>query len=129
MTTQTHSKPQRQLSVQRIMLSIEGLTVFLSSIALYWQIGANGWMFVLLLLAPDLTFIVYMLDKSLGTKAYNIMHTYTFPISLGMISLLTGWQLGIALALIWTAHIGMDRILGYGLKYETGFKDTHLTRA
>jgi hypothetical protein len=28
--------------------------------------------------------------------------------------------------LIWTAHIGFDRMLGYGLKYPTRFKDTHL---
>lgn len=129
MTTQTQSSTQMQFSPQRIMLSIEGLTVFLTSIALYWHIGANGWIFVLLLLAPDLTFIAFMLNKSIGTLAYNIMHTYTLPISLGVISFLLGWQLGIALALIWTAHIGMDRIIGYGLKYETGFKDTHLTRA
>jgi hypothetical protein len=25
-------------------------------------------------------------------------------------------------------HIGMDRALGFGLKYETDFKDTHLGR-
>ncbi|MCS4316879.1 hypothetical protein M2407_001178 [Serratia sp. BIGb0234] len=29
-------------------------------------------------------------------------------------------------ALIWGAHIGFDRALGYGLKYASGFADTHL---
>jgi Domain of unknown function (DUF4260) len=33
-----------------------------------------------------------------------------------------------AVALIWFAHIGMDRTVGYGLKYPTSFKDTHLQR-
>jgi hypothetical protein len=30
------------------------------------------------------------------------------------------------LSLIWTAHIGFDRLLGFGLKYSNRFKDTHL---
>ena len=34
----------------------------------------------------------------------------------------------IKLGLIWLAHIGMDRAIGYGLKYPTNHKDTHLQR-
>ncbi|KKB35215.1 hypothetical protein QY97_01956 [Bacillus thermotolerans] len=34
----------------------------------------------------------------------------------------------LAVGLIWSAHIGMDRAIGYGLKYSTHFKDTHLNR-
>jgi len=33
-----------------------------------------------------------------------------------------------ALALILAAHIAAARALGYGLKYASGFKDTHLGR-
>ena len=128
MSAQIQSNTQTQVSYQRIMLHIEGLAVFLSSIALYWYIGANGWMFILLLLVPDLVFLIYMMDKALGMKAYNLVHTYIVPIVLTVLSLLTGWQLGIALGLIWTAHIGMDRLVGYGLKYSAEGKDTHLTR-
>lgn len=128
MTTQVQRTTHTQLSQQRIMLHIEGLVVFLSTIALYWHIGANGWMFILLLLAPDLAFLAYMVNKSVGIQLYNLVHTYTLSISLAVISLLAGWQLGIALGLIWTAHIGLDRLVGYGFKYGSEGKDTHLQR-
>ena len=31
-----------------------------------------------------------------------------------------------ALALVWLAHIGLDRLLGMGLKYNDRFAHTHL---
>ncbi len=122
------TKQSKTLTPQRIMLSVEGLLVFISSIAIYGYIGGNWWVFIALLFVPDLVFIIYMLDKTIGTTAYNIMHTYSIPIALGLTSLLGGWQLGLVLSLIWFAHIGMDRTIGYGLKYHTEFKDTHLNR-
>jgi len=130
--TNTNDKTQietKSMSLPRMMLSVEGLTVFISSIAAYWFVGANWWMFLILLLSPDLVFIIYMMDKRIGTIAYNIMHTYTLPVAMMMVSLFAGWQLGITLAIIWFAHIGMDRTVGYGLKYQSDFKDTHLQRA
>jgi len=39
-----------------------------------------------------------------------------------------GRETGVAISLIWIAHIGIDRVLGYGLKYPTAFKDTHLQK-
>ena len=128
MTTQIQSSVQIQLSQQRIMLHIEGLAIFLASIGLYWYMGANGWLFIFLLFAPDLAFLVYVINKSIGVQVYNIAHTYSLSISLAVISLLLGWQFGIALGLIWTAHIGLDRLVGYGLKYGAENKDTHLQR-
>ena len=73
--------------------------------------------------------IIYMMDKKLGKMAYNIVHSYSMPISIGIIALMMDWQLGILLTIIWFAHIGMDRTVGYGLKYHSDFKDTHLQRA
>ena len=41
-----------------------------------------------------------------------------------------GWwqdhRLAAAAGLVWLAHIGMDRLLGYGLKYDDHFQHTHL---
>lgn len=118
----------QKLSLPRIMLSLEGLIVLMSSIVAYWYIGGNGWLFIALLLVPDLTFIVYMMNQFIGTVAYNIVHTYTLPLILLTLALVVGWQMGIMLSLIWFAHIGMDRTIGYGLKYQTAFKDTHMNR-
>jgi len=131
MTEATMSNTQieaKSMSIQRMMLSLEGLTVFISSIAAYGFIGGNWWLFALLLLSPDLVFIIYAMNKVAGTHAYNVVHSYSLPVALGILSLIGGWQLGLTLAIIWFAHIGMDRTIGYGLKYVSDFKDTHLQR-
>jgi hypothetical protein len=62
-----------------------------------------------------------------GAVAYNTLHTYVDPLALGTIGLLAGSDRSVQIALIWFAHIGVDRLLGYGLKYPTAFKDTHFS--
>lgn len=122
--TDTHPK----VSAPRIMLHVEGLVVFITSLAAYGYLGGNWWIFFGLLLAPDLAFAIYVLNKSAGITAYNLVHTYSVPLVLGMVAVAAGWQFGLLLCIIWATHIGMDRTVGYGLKYQTGFKDTHLKR-
>jgi hypothetical protein len=97
------------------------------SILLYWQSGGNWWLFLLLLLAPDLSMLGYLAGPKLGASVYNTVHTYLLPAVLAVIGWLTVSELLLHLALIWFAHIGMDRLLGYGLKYSTALKDTHLS--
>jgi hypothetical protein len=63
-----------------------------------------------------------------GCGPYNSVHTYVLPVVLGFVGVLTESSLATKLALIWFTHIGLDRALGYGLKYPTQFKDTHLQR-
>jgi hypothetical protein len=79
-------------------------------------------------LAPDLSMIGYAGGPKLGSLTYDVAHTYTLPVALGTIGVLGGYDAAIQVSLIWLAHIGMDRMLGYGLKYPTGFKDSHLQR-
>lgn len=110
------------------MLHLEGVAVLALSVVLYSYFGFSWWYFAIFLLAPDLTGLFYFIDKPLFTLIYNLGHTLIFPLALGGLSLLIGSSLGIQIALIWLAHIGMDRAVGYGLKYPTAFKDTHLNR-
>jgi hypothetical protein len=63
-----------------------------------------------------------------GAVVYDLLHTEVFAVALGTVGILADSNLTTRLALIWLAHIGMDRLLGYGLKYPTAFKDTHLGR-
>jgi hypothetical protein len=63
-----------------------------------------------------------------GALVYNVGHTYALPLALGAIGAGLSNALVGAVALIWSAHIGMDRALGYGLKQPSGFYDTHLSR-
>jgi hypothetical protein len=108
------------------LLRLESASVLVVSLLAYrWSHGS--WMlFVLLFLLPDLSMIGYALNARVGAITYNTLHTYVGPLLLaayaGVSDHQTLWQLSI----IWIAHIGLDRMLGFGLKYPTRFKDTHL---
>ena len=64
----------------------------------------------------------------IGAAAYDVAHTYSLPIVLAAIGLIAGAEIAVQLGLIWITHIGVDRAIGYGMKYPSGFKDTHLQR-
>jgi hypothetical protein len=111
-----------------VLLRIEGAAVLASTLALYQWHGGNWLLFALLLLAPDLAALGYFAGPRVGAAIYNAAHLYALPIALGVYGVLGGNALAFSLALIWAAHIGMDRMLGYGLKYPSAFQDTHLGR-
>jgi hypothetical protein len=110
------------------LLRLEGLAVLFAAVAAYAWLGGSWTQFALLLLAPDLAMIGYRFGPAVGAAAYNAVHTTLAPAALGAVGLALGAPEMQALALIWIAHIGLDRALGYGLKYSTGFGDTHLGR-
>jgi Domain of unknown function (DUF4260) len=83
-------------------------------------------LFGALFLAPDISMLPYLVNVRVGAACYNAAHTVTCAALLGGADLLTSRSLVLSLATIWLAHIGFDRVLGYGLKYSTGFGDTHL---
>lgn len=112
----------------RVLLSLEGLAVFALSVYFFFEHGGPWWLFALLLLAPDLSAAGYLLGPRAGSYIYNAAHFYVWPLLLGALGLVQANPLLLQLALIWSAHIGMDRMLGFGLKYPTRFKDTHLQR-
>jgi hypothetical protein len=112
----------------RLLLRLEGAALLVIAVMLYARTGASWWLFAVLALAPDLSFVGYLAGPRVGTAAYNAAHTTISPIALGLASLLAPSPLAMAIALIWLAHIGADRLLGYGLKYDAGFGFTHLGR-
>ena len=61
-----------------------------------------------------------------GARTYNIVHSYTLPIILGAAGHFLGPAWLLHVAMIWVAHIAIDRAIGYGLKYATSFQHTHL---
>ena len=112
----------------RRLLHLEGLAVAVGSLVLYFDAGFGWLLLVVLLLAPDLSMLGYLGGPRLGSLTYDLVHTYAGPVALGVVGVLGGYETAVQIALIWLAHIGVDRLLGYGLKYPTGFKDTHLQR-
>ena len=111
-----------------VLLRIEGAVVVALSVLLYWLDGGSWVLFVLMFLVPDLSMLGYLAGRRVGAAVYNVFHTYALPSALAAYGLLGGSTVSVAVALIWFAHIGLDRMLGYGLKYSSGFKDTHLGR-
>lgn len=112
----------------RLLLRLEGGAVLAGSLALYFHEGF-GWLpLVVLALAPDLAAVGYAAGARVGAAAYDLVHTEVLPIALAVAGVLGGAEIALQLALIWLAHIGIDRLIGYGLKYPSGFKDTHLQR-
>jgi hypothetical protein len=110
------------------ILRLEGAAAFAAAIALYAHAGFSWPLFALLILAPDLAMLPYLIGPRAGAAAYNLAHTYALSVPLALAGYWLASPIVAALGLIWIAHIGMDRMLGYGLKYATGFADTHLGR-
>jgi hypothetical protein len=111
-----------------ILLRLEGLVAALASAALYARTGASWWIFAALWLAPDLSMLAYLKRPCLGARYYNVAHTYLLPAVLGLLGLVLHANALLPFSLIWINHIGVDRLLGYGLKYSDGFGFTHLGR-
>jgi hypothetical protein len=111
-----------------VLLRLEGAAIFGAAIALYLHADYSVLALLILFLAPDLSFLGYLAGRSIGAATYNAVHTEIWPIVLAAAGVLAGASVLTQLGLIWLAHIGIDRVLGYGLKYPTAFKDTHLGR-
>lgn len=112
----------------RVVLRLESFAAFAAALFLYAHNGFSWPLFALLFLAPDLAIAAYLGGPRAGTAAYNLMHTYACALALTLAGFFASMPLAAACGLIWIAHIGFDRALGYGLKYATEFGDTHLTR-
>ena len=108
----------------RLWLRLEGLAVLALALLVFAR-GGHSWMLLaVLFLAPDLSFLAYLAGPRVGAMVYNAAHSHVGPVVAAAAALLTGRPP--VLACIWSAHIGFDRMLGYGLKYPTAFRDTHL---
>jgi len=119
------------MSLERLpgrLLRLEGAAAFAAAIVLYADAGYSALAFVLLILAPDLSMLAYVVGQRAGALAYNAVHVIVLPLALGTVGVLAEWGVVVQVALIWLAHIGIDRALGYGLKYPSAFSDTHLQR-
>jgi hypothetical protein len=112
----------------QLVLRLEGLALGVAAVLLYTDGDHSWWLFALLILAPDLSLLAYLGGPRVGAAAYNLLHNLVFPIALGTAGVLADSEPGVAVSLIWLAHIGVDRLLGFGLKYPTAFKDSHLQR-
>jgi len=111
-----------------VLLRTEGVAVLTVAVLLYAELGQPWLRFALLFLVPDVAFAAYLAGPRVGALVYNALHTHTLPLALFAVGFAYEQPSALSLALIWAAHIGADRVLGFGLKYAAGFKHTHLGR-
>jgi hypothetical protein len=127
-TTNSGAEPQGVVGGVRLLLRLEGLALFFGALTGFVISGQPWWLFAALILVPDLSMLGYLAGHRAGAVAYNTVHVTIAPIVLTVAGLaLVNLQV-FAVAMIWLAHIGIDRALGYGLKYGAGFGFTHLGR-
>lgn len=114
----------------RAWLRLEGLLVLVVAVLLYRHAGHSWTLFAVLFLAPDIGFLGYAAGPRVGAAVYNALHSLVGPLALaaGSVMVTGPAAASTAIALVWAAHIGFDRLLGYGLKYPSAFGDTHLGR-
>jgi Domain of unknown function (DUF4260) len=111
----------------KILLQAEGAIVLIAASFAYSQMHQSWLLFAILFFVPDIFMFGYLKNNRLGAIAYNLGHTYLVPATVLILSWLWVAQIASSIAIIWIAHIGFDRAIGYGLKYATGFKDSHLS--
>jgi hypothetical protein len=110
------------------LLRLEAAAVALVMAALAWHLGPPWWLVLLVLIAPDFSIAGYLAGPRTGAMLYNAAHTYLGPAVVAGLWFVSGAATAGAIAALWALHIGVDRALGYGLKYPTAFGDTHLGR-
>jgi hypothetical protein len=110
----------------RLILRLEGLALLILGTFVFSQTDLSWWIYGLLFFSPDLSFAGYMAGPRIGAAIYNAAHTMVGPAILAGLGLMLPSSVFLGLAALWAAHIGFDRVLGYGLKYATAFSDTHL---
>ena len=123
---------RKQLALFRpiYLLQAESFCTLVAACTAYSLLFPHHWgLFVCLFLVPDLSLLFV---RGLGLTAaavYNTAHSYVLPVVLGVLAIhARSFALG-QVSLIWISHIGMDRTLGYGLKYPASFRYTHIQSA
>lgn len=108
------------------LLKLEELGQLLLSILLFNQLEYAWWIYPACLLLPDLSMVGYLVNPRLGALLYNFVHHKLVGIIILMVGFGMDESLLILVGIILFGHSAMDRIFGYGLKYNDDFKHTHL---
>jgi hypothetical protein len=105
---------------------IESAFLFIASTYIYFDIGLSLLTYLLVLFVFDISMIGYAKGARIGAYLYNLGHSLALPLAVVLVGWASKSETALGIGLIWVAHVGLDRFLGYGLKLTTGFKKTHL---
>jgi Domain of unknown function (DUF4260) len=110
----------------KTLISLEEAAQFAFSILLFSKLPFVWWLYPALLLLPDIGMVGYLINAKIGAFTYNLFHHKGIAILIGMAGLLLASPILMLTGVILFGHSAMDRLMGYGLKHEKGFKFTHL---
>lgn len=108
------------------VLKLEEIAQFLLGMYLFSLLPYAWWWFPALLLAPDIGMVGYLGGAKMGAFFYNIFHHKGVAIAIYLAGIYFDNSVLQLVGAMLFAHAAFDRMLGYGLKYEKGFKFTHL---
>ena len=104
----------------------EELLMFILGIFLFNQLNFAWWWFLVLILLPDIGMIGYLVNSKVGAITYNIFHHKGIAIVIYFIGVYLHNEIIELIGVILFSHSSMDRMFGYGLKYNDSFNNTHL---
>ncbi len=116
----------KKFSFMKTLVRLENAGLFLLCVYLFSLLDFKWWWFPFFLLAPDLSMIGYAFGNKTGAVLYNFFHHQLLAVLVYLIGIYFEEEWIQFAGIILLAHSVMDRIFGYGFKYFTGFKDTHL---
>ncbi|MRI00617.1 DUF4260 family protein [Kriegella sp. EG-1] len=108
------------------LLKLEELLLFIFGIYLFNLLDYQWWLFLVLLLTPDIGMLGYLINNKIGAISYNLFHHRAVAVVIYLIGIYLSEPILQLIGVILFSHTAMDRIFGYGLKYDKGFKFTHL---
>lgn len=118
----------------KLIIKLENLAVFFLSVYLILITPDNGfflqnwYLIILIWLSIDLSMIGYFINKKLGSIIYNLIHNYLLALFIIIFGNYAGSPNLIVVGYILLSHVSLDRFLGFGLKYPSDFKDTHIQK-
>ncbi len=108
------------------IIRLEEMAMLLISVLALIYLKVPYWYYLVLFLGPDISMLGYLLGNKTGAACYNIFHHKGIALALIAAGFFyDNWWLQVS-GLILFGHSSMDRMAGYGLKYNEGFKFTHL---
>lgn len=107
-------------------LKLEELLMFCLGVFLFNQLNFAWWWFLILILTPDIGMIGYLVSTKVGAIMYNIFHHKAIAVGVYFTGMYLNNNIIILIGIILFSHASLDRIFGYGLKYNNSFNNTHL---
>jgi hypothetical protein len=113
--------------VKKILQIEEAAMTCIALFALsFHSLGLSLWIWIFLFFSPDISMLGYLVNNRAGAITYNLLHHKGIAILLAALGYFAKMEVLLSFGILLFAHASFDRILGYGLKYLTDFKDTHL---